>query len=216
MHSKHLRFIGIFLTLGLISFGTLGLAACSSKKASTTLSTSTSNAIMLTTTTSTATQAIVTTTAITTTTTSPLSFTSTTSTPTYPLTTTSPTVPTTTVAAFPYQGSGNGTWSGQATINNTTYQISGTMTISINADGNLTGSITSNKTGGTVPTTITAQIDPNGNLTGTVSFTVDSINFVTIWQGKITVAGTSLSIQGTWTGSYNGSGIFSVNGTTSN
>jgi len=123
---------------------------------------------------------------------------------------------TTTLTTFPYQGSGNGNWSGQVTIDNTTYQISGTMTISIDANGNLTGSITSNKTGGTVPTTITAQIDPNGNLTGTVSFTVDSINFVTSWQGKITVAGNSMSLQGTWTGSHNGSGVFSGSGTTSN
>jgi hypothetical protein len=80
----------------------------------------------------------------------------------------------------------------------------------------LMGSITSNKTGGTVPTTITAQVDSNGILTGTVSFTVNSFNFVTNWQGKITIVGTSMNIQGSWTGAYNGSGTFSGTGTTSN
>ena len=193
MQRKHLRFIGIFLMLGLIYFGTLGLAACSSKKTSTPLATSTSNATMSTTTT----------------------IASQTTLKTTPTTTTSQTVPATTLTAFPYQGSGNGNWSGQVTVNNTTYQMSGTMTIAIDKNGNLTGTITSDKTGGTVPTTIIAQIDPNGNLTGTVSFTVDSNNFVTNWQGKITVKGNTLSIQGTWTGSYNGSGIFSISGTTS-
>ena len=207
MQSKHLRFIAIFYTLGLISGWTLGMAGCSSKKTSVPVTTSASNATMLTTTT-TALQTTLTTTHSTTATTSPLSSGSTTSIPTYTIATT--------LTAFPYQGSGNGNWSGQVTLNNTTYQISGTMTISIDANGNLTGSITSNKTGGTVPTTITAQIDPNGNLSGTVSFTVDSFNFVTNWQGKISVAGNSMSLQGTWTGSYGGSGVFSGSGTTSN
>jgi hypothetical protein len=71
---------------------------------------------------------------------------------TTPTTTTSQTVPATTLTAFPYQGSGNGNWSGQVTVNNTTYQMSGTMTIAIDKNGNLTGTITSDKTGGTVPT----------------------------------------------------------------
>jgi hypothetical protein len=119
----------------------------------------------------------------------------------------------TTPAAFPYQGSGTGTWSGQLVVNNTPYSVSGSMSVAVDASGVFSGSISSSS-GGTVPTTITAQVDSNGNLNGSVSFTVSGTTFVTTWQGKMTASGNSLSMQGTWTSKY-GSGTFSGTGTRS-
>jgi len=120
---------------------------------------------------------------------------------------------TTTSSPFPYQGSGSGNWSGQIIYNYKTYNVSGTMTVAVDANGVFSGSIVSSS-GGTADTTITAQVDKNGNLTGTVSFTVSGITFITNWQGKIIASGNSLSMQGTWTSQY-GSGIFSGTGTSS-
>lgn len=121
---------------------------------------------------------------------------------------------TTTKAAFPYQGTGSGNWSGQVTVNNTTYNISGTMTVAVDANGNFTGTLTSSN-GGSVNTNITAQVDANGNLTGTVGFTISSTAVTTNWQGKITAASHVLTMQGTWTSVY-GSGVFSGTGTSTN
>jgi len=59
------------------------------------------------------------------------------------------------------------------------------------------------------------QVDSNGNITGSSGFTVGTVNFSFTWQGKVTVTGNVISIQGTWTGQY-GSGVFSGTGTTSN
>ncbi len=123
-------------------------------------------------------------------------------------------VKTTTKAAFPYQGSGSGNWSGQVTVNSTTYNISGTMTVAVDASGKFTGTLTSSN-GDSVNTTIAAQVDANGNLTGTVGFTINSTAVTTNWQGKITASGGALTMQGTWTSVY-GSGIFSGTGTSSN
>jgi hypothetical protein len=87
--------------------------------------------------------------------------------------------------------------------------------MAIDANGVVSGSIT-NSTGTNVSVTQNAmQVDPNGNITGTSGFTVGSVAFTFNWQGKVTVTGTAISIQGTWTGQY-GSGIFSGTGTTSN
>ena len=97
-------------------------------------------------------------------------------------------VNTTTKAAFPYQGTGSGNWSGQIAINSKTYNISGTMTVAV---------------------------DANGNLTGTVGFTINSTAVTTSWQGKITASSHVLTMQGTWTSVY-GSGIFSGTGTSTN
>ena len=130
---------------------------------------------------------------------------------TVPPTTTLP--PTTTQASFPYQGSGSGTWSGQIIYNSTTYNIDGTMTIAVDSHGVFSGTVFSSS-GGAANTNITAQVDSNGNLTGTVSFVVNSTTFVTQWQGKMTVSGTVLSMQGTWTSTY-GSGTFSGSGISS-
>lgn len=135
-----------------------------------------------------------------------------TTTSTQVLTTTA--VKTTTKAAFPYQGTGSGNWSGQIIYNSTTYNISGTMTVAVDANGNFTGTLTSSS-GGSVNTTIAAQVDANGNLTGTVSFTINSTSFTTNWQGKITASNHVLTMQGTWTSVY-GSGVFSGSGTGTN
>ena len=123
-------------------------------------------------------------------------------------------VKTTTKAAFPYQGTGSGNWSGQITLNSKTYNISGTMTVAVDANGNFTGTLTSSN-GDSVNTNITAQVDANGNLTGTVGFTISSTAVTTNWQGKITAASHVLTLQGTWTSVY-GSGIFSGTGTSTN
>ena len=88
------------------------------------------------------------------------------------------------------------------------------MSVTVDANGVFSGSISSNTTGGTADTTITAQVDKNGNLTGTVSFTISGTTFVTNWQGKMTVSGNALSMQGTWTSQY-GSGTFAGTGTSS-
>ena len=123
-------------------------------------------------------------------------------------------VTTTTKAAFPYQGTGSGNWSGQITINSKSYNISGTMTVAVDANGNFTGTLTSSN-GDSVNTTITAQVDANGNLTGTVGFTISSTAVTTSWQGKITASSHVLTMQGTWTSVY-GSGTFSGTGTSTN
>ena len=119
-----------------------------------------------------------------------------------------------TTAAFPYQGSGSGNWSGQITINGKTYNISGTMTVAVDAGGNFSGTLTSSS-GGSVNTTINARVDASGNLSGTVGFTINSTAFSTNWQGKMTASGSVLNMQGTWTSQY-GSGVFSGSGTSSN
>ena len=123
-------------------------------------------------------------------------------------------VNTTTKAAFPYQGTGSGNWSGQIAINSKTYNISGTMTVAVDANGNFTGTLTSSN-GDSVNTTIAAQVDANGNLTGTVGFTINSTAVTTSWQGKITASIDVLTMHGTWTSVY-GSGIFSGTGTSTN
>jgi hypothetical protein len=87
--------------------------------------------------------------------------------------------------------------------------------MTIDANGVVTGSIT-NSTGANVTIDQNKlQVDPNGNITGISSFSVNSITFTFNWQGKVTVSGNAINIQGTWTGQY-GSGIFSGTGTTSN
>jgi len=87
--------------------------------------------------------------------------------------------------------------------------------MAIDANGVVTGAIT-NSTGTDVTVTQNAmQVDANGNMTGSSGFTVGSTAFTFTWQGKVTVTGNAMSIQGTWTGQY-GSGVFSGTGTTSN
>ena len=121
----------------------------------------------------------------------------------------------TTLTSFPYHGTGTGVWSGQVVYNNKTYSLGGNLTMAIGANGVVTGAIT-NSTGTDVTVTQNAmQVDSNGNITGSSGFTVGTVNFSFTWQGKVTVTGNVISIQGTWTGQY-GSGVFSGTGTTSN
>ena len=122
---------------------------------------------------------------------------------------TSPAIILRVVSAF--QGSANGNWSGQMIIGRTTTTLSGTFSATIDENGAVTGIMNGAYSG-----SITGQVAANGNLTGTGNFTVGSTAYVTNWTGTVTVLGTSLNIQGTWTGAYDGSGVFSGSGTTSN
>ena len=115
-----------------------------------------------------------------------------------------------TTAPFPYQGTGTGNWSGQLTYRNQIIPVSGTMSVSVDANGVFSGSIVSSS-GGTAPANIKANVDANGNLTGTVTFVAEGMTFETNWQGKMTQSGKSLSMEGTWTSLY-GSGAFSGSG----
>ena len=120
----------------------------------------------------------------------------------------------TTLTSFPYQGSGTGVWSGQITYNNKTYSVGGNLTLTIDANGAVSGSMTDSSGNSVTVTERTLQVDPNGNITGSSSFVVRGVSFTFTWQGKVTVSGNTISIQGTWTGQY-GNGIFSGSGTTS-
>jgi len=113
-----------------------------------------------------------------------------------------------------YQGSGTGTWSGTILYNNKTYDVGGTITAAIDANGVATGSMTGTQ-GGSVSTTMKSmKVDTNGNVTGTSSFVIDTTTYDFTFQGKVTVSGTTISFSGTWTGQL-GSGVFSLTGTTS-
>lgn len=208
MKRKQIKYIGFCLVIGLI----IGLimvlpvsCSCSTKSTTTTTSTPVYTSSTLTSTSS----SISTTTATRTTTTT------TTSMPPLNTTTSKPASISTTLTSFPYHGSGTGVWSGQIVYNNKTYSLGGNLTMTIDANGVVTGSIT-NSTGANVTIDQNKlQVDPNGNITGISSFSVNSITFTFNWQGKVTVSGNAINIQGTWTGQY-GSGIFSGTGTTSN
>jgi hypothetical protein len=114
---------------------------------------------------------------------------------------------------FPYQGSLNGNWSGQLSVLSKSIPIGGTMSVNIDSKGAVTGTISSTS-GGANPATISGQVDSNGNLTGSVTLTINTTNFISNWQGKMTASGKNLSMQGTWT-SQHGSGTFTGTGTTS-
>jgi hypothetical protein len=110
-----------------------------------------------------------------------------------------------------FQGSATGMWSGQMTIDTKTTLLSGTFSAYIDGNGAIVGTIS-----GTYSGNMIGKVDLKGNLTGTGNLMVDSTAYVTTWTGSVVASGTSLNIQGTWTGQYNGSGTFSGNGTTSN
>ena len=212
MKRKQIKYIGFCLVIGLI----IGLimvlpvsCSCSTKSTTTTTSTPVYTSSTLTSTSSSISTTTATRTRTTTTTTT------TTSMPPLNTTTSKPASISTTLTSFPYHGSGTGVWSGQIVYNNKTYSLGGTLTMTIDANGVVTGSIT-NSTGANVTIDQNKlQVDPNGNITGISSFSVNSITFTFNWQGKVTVSGNAINIQGTWTGQY-GSGIFSGTGTTSN
>jgi hypothetical protein len=113
-------------------------------------------------------------------------------------------------SSFPYQGSVTGNWSGQLTVLSKAIPIGGTMSIKIDSKGVVSGSISSTS-GGANPATISGQVDSDGNLTGTVSLTINTTNFISDWQGKMTTSGKTLNMQGTWT-SQHGSGTFTGTG----
>jgi trimeric autotransporter adhesin len=107
-----------------------------------------------------------------------------------------------------FEGSVTGDCSGQMTIGATNTFLSGTFTIAIDANGVVSGSMSGAYLG-----TISGQVDLRGNFTAVGNFTVGSTNYITAWQGTAVVEDDSLSIQGSWTGAYNGSGTFSGTGT---
>ena len=113
-------------------------------------------------------------------------------------------------SSYPYQGSVTGNWSGQLTILSKAIPIGGTMSIKIDSKGVVSGTISSTS-GGANSTALSGQVDSNGNLTGTVSLTINTTNFISDWQGKITASGKTLNMQGTWT-SQHGSGTFTGTG----
>jgi hypothetical protein len=92
-----------------------------------------------------------------------------------------------------YQGSGTGPWSGKITYNNKTYDVGGSITAAIDANGIVTGSMT-RTSGGSVDTTMKSmKVDPNGNITGTSSFVIDTTTYDFTFQGKVNVSGTTMS-----------------------
>ena len=203
MKRKQIRFVGYCLAIALIFMLTMVTpVSCScSSEALTTTAPSTTTSTYTTNTTTTTTR------------------TTTTTTSTPPLTTTTlpktiPTSAVTTLTSFPYQGSGTGVFSGQIKYNNKIYPVDGTLTVAIDANGVVTGSMTNSSGTSVTVTQRTMQVDANGNITGSSTFTVNSTSITFSWQGKVTVSGNSLSMQGTWTGDY-GSGTFSGTGTTS-
>jgi hypothetical protein len=122
---------------------------------------------------------------------------------------TSPAIILSVVSAF--HGSATGKWSGQMTIGTTTTILSGTFSASIDQNGAIAGTMS-----GTYSGNIIGNVDVNGNLTGTGNLMVGSTAYVTTWAGSVIVSGTSLSVEGNWTGADNGSGVFSGTGITSN
>jgi hypothetical protein len=107
-----------------------------------------------------------------------------------------------------FEGSVTGTCSGQMMAGPTATALNGTFAVAIDANGVVSGSMS-----GTYSGTISGQVDLQGNFTATGDFTVGATKYVTAWQGTIVVANESLSVQGSWTGAYNGSGVFSGTGT---
>ena len=69
---------------------------------------------------------------------------------------------------------------------------------------------------GTYSGNMIGNVDLKGNLIGTGNLMIDSTAYVTTWAGSLTGSGTSLKIEGTWTGAHNGSGVFSGTIITSN
>jgi hypothetical protein len=84
--------------------------------------------------------------------------------------------------------------------------LSGTFSVTIDANGVIQGSFN-----GTYSGIIAGQVDLNGNLAATGTASGGTTPIVISWQGKLSVSGNSLSIQGNLSGPYM-SGIFSGTG----
>ena len=111
---------------------------------------------------------------------------------------TSTSTPTLTTNVF--QGSLSGNWSGQTTDG----PVSGIWAVAVNARGEVQGIFNGSFSG-----TIVGTVDLKGNLVtkGTVTGTPMDTN----WTGQVALAGSSMSVQGNWTGSL-GSGSFTGSG----
>ena len=111
--------------------------------------------------------------------------------------------------SFPYQGTYTGNWNGSLKVLTRDVPVTGAISVIVDSKGVTTGSVST--TGGTVsPATIKGQVDENGNLSGTVTFTINGTAFNSNWQGKISKAGNTLGLVGTWSSDH-GSGTFSGN-----
>jgi hypothetical protein len=113
---------------------------------------------------------------------------------------------TATATGSSFQRTLTGSWSGQGPNG----AVSGTLSLTINANGGVQGSFIIQRLYSGI---IAGQVDVNGNLiaTGNIGGSVGiHINL----QGKLSRSGNSLSIQGSWS-APNGSGTFSGSGTAS-
>jgi len=141
------------------------------------------------------------------TTTSPATTTPTpspTPTTTPPLTTTETTVPPTTTEHSPFQGSLDGTWTGESGGS----PVSGTFSIIIDESGGVEGTFTGSFSGSVV-----GQVDVLGNLNTTGTALIGGMNVEVRWEGTLTVSGNAMSGNGTWTGPFM-AGTFTGAGTT--
>ena len=107
-----------------------------------------------------------------------------------------------------YQGSLTGTWSGQV-ADDPPVPISGTFSVTIDANGDVRGSFSGDYSG-----IVTGHVDLDGNLDATGTASGGTTPMTTSWQGKISISGNALSIQGNLSGPYI-AGIFSGTGTSS-
>jgi hypothetical protein len=108
-----------------------------------------------------------------------------------------------------FQGSLTGNWSGQITTGTSPAPVSGTFSVTIDANGSVQGLFQGIYSG-----IIEGQVDLNGNLIATGTASEGNPPTVTNWQGKLSVSGNSLSTQGDLSGEYV-SGSFSGNGNVS-
>ena len=111
------------------------------------------------------------------------------------------------MTASPFQGTITGIWSGHIT-DTPPVPIGGTYTVTIDANGNIQGSFYGDYSG-----VIAGTVDLNGNLEAIGTASGGTTTNVTTWQGKLTVSGNTLGVQGTLSG-QSVSGTFSGNGNT--
>jgi hypothetical protein len=86
--------------------------------------------------------------------------------------------------------------------------ISGTFSVTIDANGNIQGTFSGDYSG-----IIAGAVDLNGNFAATGTASGGTTPDVTSWQGKLTVSGNTLNTQGILSSQYV-SGIFSGTGNT--
>ncbi|MDD5339608.1 MAG: hypothetical protein PHG35_09455 [Dehalococcoidales bacterium] len=151
----------------------------------------------------TTTTSAITTSTTSTTTTSTTTPTTTTTTTTTQTQTTTTTETTETLTVIRYYGTISGTWTGYTT---TGEAVDGTFTVEIDEDGNITGTFSGDYEG-----TIEGEVDNYGNLNAVGAAIMGGQNIQFIWQGTVTLYGSTIAAGGTWSGSlasgtFNGAG----------